>query len=41
LQEGGRQSSCEELLAESFDEGDYEHGEARSLEELWWLEELL
>ena len=28
-------------MGESSDEGDYEHGEARSLEELWWHEELL
>jgi hypothetical protein len=41
LEQGGRQSSYRDISGESGDEGDYEHGEARSLEELWWHEELL
>lgn len=41
LEQGGRQSSCGDISSESGDEGDYEHGEARSLEELWWPKKLL
>jgi hypothetical protein len=41
LEQGGRQFSYGDILGEGSDEGDYEHGEARSLEELWWPEELL
>jgi hypothetical protein len=41
LQEGERDSSCEELEEDEIKEGAYAYDEERTLEELWWPAKVL